>query len=146
MFGELEAVLESEVRSLGQPKAALLAFGVAVMAYNVLSVVKAAVEVGQEEEAAKRGWQVSTFYIATEVKATYSGMMTAVEPQEWSGQGEESAEQLSEVLLELAKQVKLSTLRKHPRAAKKKVKKGYVSAEEARKHVATARVLKGEKP
>lgn len=146
MFGELEAVLESEVRSLGQPKAALLAFGVAVMAYNVLSVVKAAVEVGQEEEAAKRGWQVSTFYIATEVKATYSGMMTAVEPQEWSGQGEESAQQLSEVLLELAKQVKLSTLRKHPRAAKKKVKKGYVSAEEARKHVATARVLKGEKP
>ena len=83
---------------------------------------------------------------ATEVKATYSGRMTAVEPQEWSGQGEESAEQLSEVLLELAKQVKLSTLRKHPRAAKKKVKKGYVSAEEARKHVATARVLKGEKP
>lgn len=146
MFGELEAVLESEVRSLGQPKAALLAFGVAVMAYNVLSVVKAAVEVGQAEEAARRGWQVSTFYIATEVKATYSGMMTAVEPREWSGQGEESAEQLSEVLLELAKQVKLSTLRKHPRAAKKKVKKGYVSAEEARKHVATARVLKGEMP
>jgi hypothetical protein len=50
---------------------------------------------------------------------------------------------LSETLLELAKKVRLSTLRKHPRAAKKKVKKGYVPGKVARKHVATARVLKG---
>ncbi|ATB37250.1 transposase [Cystobacter fuscus] len=32
-----------------------------------------------------------------------------------------------------------------PRAAKKKVKKGYAPGEAVRKHVATARVLKGEK-
>ena len=67
-----------------------------------------------------------------------------VEPEDWSEQEAQSAEQLSEALLELAKKVKPSTMRKHPRAAKKKVKKGYVPGKVARRHVATARVLKGE--
>lgn len=142
MFGELEAVLESEVRSLGRPRAALLAFGVAVLAYNVLSVVKSAVEASHDLEAAKM--QVSTYYIAAEVKFTYGGMTVMVEPKDWSEQEPQSAEQLSEVLMELAKKVRPSTLRKHPRAAKKKVKKGYVPGKVARRHVATARVLKGE--
>jgi IS4 transposase len=141
MFGELEAVLESEVRSLGRPRAALLAFGVAVLAYNVLSVVKSAVEASHDLEAANM--QVSTYYIATEVKFAYGGMMMVVGPEDWSEKEAQSAEQLSETLLELAKKVRLSTLRKHPRAAKKKVKKGYVPGKVARKHVATARVLKG---
>ena len=141
MFGELEAVLESEVRSLGRPRAALLAFGVAVLAYNVLSVVKSAVEASHDLEAANM--QVSTYYIATEVKFAYGGMMMVVEPEDWREKEPQSAEQLSETLLELAKKVRLSTLRKHPRAAKKKVKKGYVPGKVARKHVATARVLKG---
>lgn len=141
MFGELEAVLESEVRSLGRPRAALLAFGVAVLAYNVLSVVKSAVEASHDLEAASM--QVSTYYIATEVKFAYGGMMMVVGPEDWREKETRSAEQLSETLLELAKKVRLSTLRKHPRAAKKKVKKGYVPGKVARKHVATARVLKG---
>jgi IS4 transposase len=141
MFGELEAVLESEVRSLGRPRAALLAFGVAVLAYNVLSVVKSAVEASHDLDAANM--QVSTYYIATEVKFAYGGMMMVVEPEDWRETEPQSAEQLSETLLELAKKVRLSTLRKHPRAAKKKVKKGYVPGKVARKHVATARVLKG---
>ena len=143
MFGELEAVLESEVRSLGRPRAALLAFGVAVLAYNVLSVVKSAVEASHDLEAANL--QVSTYYIAAEVKFAYGGMMMGTGPEEWSGQAAWSAEQLSAALLELAKEVKPMTLRKHPRAATKKVKKGYAPGEVARKHVATARVLKGEK-
>ncbi|EPX59575.1 Mobile element protein [Cystobacter fuscus DSM 2262] len=142
MFGELESVLESEVRSLGKPRAALLAFGVAVLAYNALSVVKSAVEASHDLEA--NNMQVSTYYIAAEVKFTYGGMMVMVEPEEWAGQEVQSAEQLSAALLEMAKKVKPATLRKHSRAAKKKVKKGYAPGEVARKHVATAHVLKGE--
>ena len=138
----LPAEVESEVRSLGRPRAALLAFGVAVLAYNVLSVVKSAVEASHDWEAANM--QVSTYHIAAEVKFAYGGMMVMVEPEDWSGQEAQSTEQLSKALLELAKKVKPSTVRKHPRAAKKKVKKGYVPRKVARRHVATARVLKGE--
>ena len=44
MFGRLEAVLHSEVSSLGHPRAALLAFAAAVLAHNVLALPQRAVE------------------------------------------------------------------------------------------------------
>lgn len=40
----LEAILESEIETLGSPKAALLEFTTAVLAYNVLVVLKRSVE------------------------------------------------------------------------------------------------------
>ena len=44
MFQRLEASLASEVQTLGHPRAALLGFAVAVLAYNALEVVKSAIE------------------------------------------------------------------------------------------------------
>ncbi len=43
LFQRLESVLHSEVRTLGHPRAALLAFGVALLAYNVLALLQTAV-------------------------------------------------------------------------------------------------------
>lgn len=43
LFQCLESVLHSEVTSLGHPRAALLAFGVAVLACNILGVLQSAV-------------------------------------------------------------------------------------------------------
>ncbi|WP_284666645.1 IS4 family transposase [Myxococcus sp. SDU36] len=74
MFGRLESVLKSEVSTLGYPRAALLAFGLAVMAYNVLAVMLAAVETEHRLKPA----EVSSYYVADEVKATYGGMMMAI--------------------------------------------------------------------
>jgi IS4 transposase len=143
MFGELEAVLHSEVKSLGHPRAALLAFGVAVMAYNVLSVLQSAIEASHQLPGT--GSEISTYYIAGEVKSTYGGMMIAVPQRVWEEYEGQSARQLYETLLHMAKHVALKTLRKHKRApSKKKAKKGYAPGEVARRHVATARVLKGE--
>jgi hypothetical protein len=143
MFGELEAVLQSEVKSLGHPRAALLAFGVAIMAYNVLSVLRAAVEVSHK--LPRTGLEISTYYIASEVKSNYSGMMIAVPQKVWEEYDAQSAQELSDTLLRLAEQANPKTLRKHKRApSKKKAKKGYVPGAVARRHVATARVLKGE--
>jgi hypothetical protein len=143
MFGELEAVLQSEVKSLGHPRAALLAFGVAVMAYNVLSVLQTAIEASHQLPGT--GMEISTYYIASEVKSNYGGMMIAVPQKVWEEYDLQSARELSDTLMRLAEQVTPKTLRKHKRAPnKKKAKKGYVPGEEARRHVATARVLKGE--
>jgi len=44
MFQRLEGVLHSEIGSLGHPRAALLGFAVAVLAYNVLAVIVRCVE------------------------------------------------------------------------------------------------------
>jgi hypothetical protein len=143
MFGRLESVLHSEVRTLGHPRAALLALGVAVMAYNVLAVLQAAVEA--EHEWAASGLQVSSYYVAGEVKAAYGGMMIAIPSADWEPYEEQSASELSHTLRQMAARVNPAKLRKHPRAPKKKTRKGYVPGEVARKHVATARVLRGQK-
>jgi IS4 transposase len=142
MFGRLESVFQSEVAGLGNPRAALLAFGVACMTYNILAVLQSAVETEHRLDAAS--FQVSSFYIADEVRTTYSGMMIAVPEKEWDQFESQSATELSRTLLRMAANVNPARLRKHPRKPKKKTKKGYVSGDVARRHVATARVLRGQ--
>jgi IS4 transposase len=72
LFGRLEAALNSEVRTLGHPRAALLAFGTAVVAFNVLAVIETAVAAAHDLKAA--GLKVSTFYVADDVRSDYRGM------------------------------------------------------------------------
>lgn len=140
LFQRLESALKSEVRTLGHPRAALLAFGVAVVAYNVLATLQAAVE-SAHPQAKAEGIEVSAYFVATEVKATYGGMMIAVPPEVWTRLDEQTPRQLNRTLLSMAAHVEPKKLRKHPRAPKKKAKKGYVSGRVARRHVSTARVL-----
>lgn len=44
MFQRLESVLHSEIKSLGHPRAALLGFAAALLAYNVLALLKRVIE------------------------------------------------------------------------------------------------------
>jgi len=44
MFQRLESVLHSEIKTLSHPRAALLGFAVAVLAYNVLALLKRFIE------------------------------------------------------------------------------------------------------
>ena len=70
-FQELEATLQGEVNTLGYPKAALFAFCVALVAYDVLSAVKAALRsVHGEEKVAE---EVSGYYMADEIQMTHAG-------------------------------------------------------------------------
>jgi IS4 transposase len=140
MFQRLESVLHSEVRTLGQPRAALFAFGTAVVAYNILSVLQSAVEAAHPE-AKSEGIEISPYFVADEVQATYGGMMIAVAATVWASFETDSPLQLSRTLVKVAKHVEPKRLRKHPRGPKKKVKKGRVSRHEASRHVSTARVL-----
>jgi IS4 transposase len=140
LFQRLESVLHSEVKSLGHPRAALLAFGVAVLAYNVLSVLQSAV--WKAHDLQDSDMELSSFYIAVEIRARYDGMMMAVEPGAWVAYDAMSPSRLANLLLQIAKYVRPKTLRKHPRGPKQSKKKGYVSGALARKHVSTARVLR----
>ena len=83
MFQRLESVLQSEVRTLGIPRAALLAFAVAVLAYNALTLMKTAVRVKHERTLKKTGMEISPYYIAVEVRANYGGMLIAVPDSAW---------------------------------------------------------------
>ncbi len=140
MFQRLESVLNSEVRTLAHPRAALLAFGVAILAYNVLTVLQAAVWVAHDLRDSDI--ELSPFYVAVEVRANYEGMMMATSSASWKKFDAMDAPQLSRALLEIAVHAKPKAMRKSPRGPKPPKKKSPASVADARRHVSTARVLK----
>jgi IS4 transposase len=143
LFGRLEAALQSEIRTLGYPRAALFAFGLAVVAFNVLAVIEAAVAAAHDLQAS--GIEVSTYYIADDVRTDYRGMLIAIDAQVWSTFDAPSPTELARTLRDIAAHVDPRTIRKHPRAPKTPKPKGYASAASVRRHVATARVLRDGK-
>jgi len=143
LFGRLEAALNSEVRTLGYPRAALLAFGTAVVAYNVLAVIESAVAAAHDLQTA--GLQVSTFYVADDVRTDYRGMLIAIAATVWEAFDTMPPARLARTLLTIAANVDPRTIRKHPRAPKPRLKPGYAPKAQVQRHVATAKVLRDGK-
>lgn len=80
-FNELTMHLNCELKSLGYPKAALFAFGVAVCSYNLLAAVKGALRGIHGEKTMEK--KVSNFFLTDEINSNYGGMMVAFPPEEW---------------------------------------------------------------
>lgn len=139
MFQRLESVLDSEISSFGNPKAALLGFASAILAYNVLSVLKRSVEQAHRETQ-PAGWEASIFHLAVQVRSGYEGMQIALPsenfPIETTSQG------LAERLLALARLIKPKQVAKSPRAPKVDKPKEWLQGKAVNAHVSTARVLK----
>src|SRR4051794_33065928 len=140
-FQELEATLHGEINTLGYPKAALFAFCVALVAYNVLSTLKAALRSVHGEQVVAD--EVSGYYVANEIKRMHDGMMIAIPEDEWVVFHELTPVELAGVLVELAKAVRLPKYQKHPRGPKKPKPKKQSGAKIT--HVATARILESRK-
>ena len=140
LFGRLEAALNSEVRTLGYPRAALFAFGLAVIAFNVLSVIEAAV--GAAHDLGAAGVEVSAYHVADEVRAHDAGMLVALPVAFWASFEAQSPAALARTLRQLAGCVDSRALRKRPRGPKVAKPKGYAPRAAVQKHVATARVLR----
>ena len=137
MFQRLEAALNSEITALGYPRAALLAFGVAILAHNVLTLIERAIEIRHQLE--KNGKiELSAFYLALEIKAAYEGMMIALPSTDWRRYDNLNAGELANVLLQVAGHAAPLRLRKHKRRPKMLKNPGYVSGAEVRRHVSTA--------
>jgi hypothetical protein len=139
MFQRLESVLHSEIKSLGHPRAALLGFTVAVLAYNVLALVQRAVEQAHREEHPQL--EVSSYHLAEHVKSGYEGMLIALPSEYWPSIQGSSPRELAQRLLRLARRIsprQVATSKRKPKIDKPK---GYVDGAIARAHVSTARVL-----
>ncbi len=83
--------------------------------------------------------QVSGYYIADEISATYRGMMIAIDYDHWIMFQQMTPSKLVKVLKELATNVKLSAFQKHPRGPKKPRPKR--KSCKNKPHVSTARIL-----
>jgi hypothetical protein len=117
VFQVLTETLKCEHPQLGYPKAALFAFCVTLVAYNILSVIKAALRVVHGTEKVQN--EVSLHHVTTEIRETYRGMMIAIRPPDWLLFRSMSATELATVLRELATQVNLAKYKKAPTKPKK---------------------------
>jgi len=141
-FQELTVDLACEVQTLGYPKAALFAFGVAVVCYNAFSVTKAALRT-QPPAAAPSIDELSTYYLADEIAGMWRGMMVVLPERFWQEKFVPlTPGALARSLTELAGRADVSKYRKRPPSQKR--------AERQRpcqpgSHVSTARVLEEAK-
>lgn len=136
-FQELAEHLNAEINTLGYPSAALFAFALALVAYNILAVVKAALRCVHGVEKIEQ--EFSGYYLANEIATTYRGMMIAIPPEQWGIFRQWTISQLVQMLRQLADKVNLRHFKKHPRGPKKPRPKR--QKDETKPHVSTARLL-----
>lgn len=72
-FFEITTTLACEINTLGYPKATLFTFCLTLLAYNAVSVIKAALR--SEHGRQKIHDEVSSYYLPLEIGCTYDGMM-----------------------------------------------------------------------
>jgi hypothetical protein len=138
-FQHLTQDLKCEINTLGYPKAALFGFCLAVVAFNAVSMIKAAM---------RRVWgdrfvddELSPYYLTLEISRVSTGMFIAIPPKHWKLFRQMTVEQFADTLVELAQHMNLVKYQKHKRGPKKKPPKK--ASGKKTKHVSTARVLAG---
>jgi len=137
-FQELDQALHSEINTVGYPKAALLSFCVAMLAYNVISVVKSALAAVHGPKAERQ--DLSGYYLAGELAAAYHGMAIAVPADQWRRHFSSlTPTELARILEALAAKVHPDRFRKNIRGPKKPRPKR-ISGKRYH-HVSTARLL-----
>ena len=136
-FQEMAENLQGEIQTLGYPKAALFGFCMALVSYNVMSVIRAAVHAVHGEEAATK---LSTYYMALEISSVHEGMSVVLEGEFWQKKyGFLTPTQMAAELKRLARNIRLAKYRKHKWTPKKKAKKKM--NKKHRNHESTHRVL-----
>ena len=141
MFQVVTDVFHCEIKTLGYPRAALFVFAMAVVAFNILSTLKAALKsvhgVGKIEAG------LSDFYLVKEVQGTFRGMMIALPDPTWKPFADQSLEAFAHTLKYWAAKVNLKRFTSSPRGSKKPKTKGVYDPKHP--HVSTARLLQQKK-
>lgn len=136
-FQELERDLQSEIRTFGEPRAALFGFAVAIIAYNVMALVYAALRT--EHGADKIDQEFSHYYLAIELESVHAGMTIAIPDEHWRTFAHMTDREFINVLRLLASKVNLKRFKKARRGPKKpQPPREY---DKNTPHVATARLI-----
>lgn len=136
-FQDLTDALQCEITTLGYPKAALFSFALAMVAYNVLVLTRAAIRAALGEEMGGEA-ALSTYHMAIEVKTVDTGLSIAVPASAWDRFLEMTAAEFAAWLYEVARHIDWRPYRKRPRGPKKPVE---VKRTRRGAHRSTAREL-----
>lgn len=136
-FQHLTLDLECEVDTLGYPKAALFGFCVAVVAYNVVALVKGALRAAHGAQYVDE--QLSMYYLTLEVAQVATGMEIALGAESWEIFRRMSVGEFAATLVTVAERLDTEKYTKHKRGPKKKPPKRLSG--KRHHHVSTARIL-----
>jgi Transposase DDE domain len=136
-FHHLTVDLACEVDTLGYPKAALLGFCVALVAYNVVALVKGALRAAHGTEYVKD--QLSMYYLTLEVAQVATGMEIAVGIEPWEIFRQMNTAEFATTLVAIAQRLDTKKYTKHPRGPKKQPPHKLSGKHQT--HVSTARIL-----
>ncbi len=139
VFGELTLSLNGEINTLAYPPAAIIAYALALISFNVLTLVRASVEVVHGKETAD---SMSTYHMAEEVSSTDQGMTIAIPLTDWRKRfGSLRPPEMADELKRMAREVQIRRYRKSPRGPKKPNSKRTGSSQ----HVSTQKLLTQQK-
>jgi IS4 transposase len=137
LFLTVTTNFEAEIETLAYPKAALFSFSLALVTYNILATLRAALASVHGVEKVEAA--LSDFYVVDEIQGTYRGMMIAIPPEHWQCFSVMSLAELAVLLKQLAAQVNLKRFLKQPRKSKTKAPPRVRDPKHP--HVSTARLL-----
>jgi hypothetical protein len=136
-FQHLTVDLACEVDTLGYPKAALFGFCVALVAYNVVALVKGALRAAHGAEYVAE--QLSMYYLTLEVAQVATGLEIAVGAESWEIFRQMSTAEFTTTLVAIAQRLDLKKYTKHKRGPKKSLPNKLSG--KGRTHISTARIL-----
>lgn len=135
-FQEMTDYLRCEVKTLAYPKASLFGFTLAVLAYDILAVLKGALASIHGVEKVEN--ELSSYAMAEQVASVTEGMKVALPPEYWKHFGKMTPREMADWLLEAARNVNWKRFQKAKGTSKKKKKKVVNTGSP---HVSTARLL-----
>lgn len=135
-FQELTENLHCEINTLGYPKAALFAFALALVAYNLLVTVQGAMGSGQDHARVEK--ELSSYYLATEVAVFSEGIFLALPEESWLPYLQMPTAAFAQWLHDLAAGLNWQRYRKSPRGPKIPIK---IKRTSRGAHRSTARAL-----
>jgi Transposase DDE domain len=136
-FHHLTVDLACEVDTLGYPRAALFGFCVALVAYNVVALVKGALRAAHG--AAYVEEQLSMYYLTLEVAQVTTGMEIALGAEAWEIFRQMHTAEFTTTLVIIAQRLDRKKYTKHKRAPKKPPPNKLSG--KGQTHVSTARIL-----
>ncbi len=109
--------LTCELKSLGQPRAALFLFCMAMLAFNTRQVLLGALFAEHDQDDVE---QMSQFQVAKAIVGPMEGLITALPEQEWQTFVPVSLSDCAQFLLQVSRFVDVKSYRKSVRGPKKK--------------------------
>jgi IS4 transposase len=136
-FQQVEKHFNSEIETLAYPKAALFGFALALVAYNLFSVILASLDSAHEKPVSEH---VSGYYIAHEIAATFLALIHLGEGLDWGFIAAAAPAEFAAWLRDTARQVRLPALKKQSRGPKKPRQKAPYDPKQP--HVSTDQLLR----